>query len=81
MRENNDLVNRTLFRSTTFWLCVCVGIGGIAPDIGHFLNIITKGQVDWLFAHRILFWFWWTVAFGIGLFSAVVLKIKRKHSN
>ncbi len=33
-------MGRRIFRSYTFWLCVCAGLGGIAPDIGHFVAAI-----------------------------------------
>ena len=70
------MANRSLLRGYPLLIILCVGMGGIAPDIGHFLNIVTKGQVDWCFGHSLSFWLWWTGASLVGLLAKCVLTDK-----
>jgi hypothetical protein len=46
------LVRRSIFRKRTLFICTALFAGAVAPDAGHALNILTNGQVDWLFAHN-----------------------------
>jgi len=57
-------------------ICLAGGLGGIAPDIGHFLNLVTQGKVDWSFGHSLEFWAWFTGASFGGLVAALVLRKK-----
>lgn len=68
------MVTRSIFRSRTFWIVGIAGLGGIAPDIGHFLNLVTGGKVDWLYGHHLWFWAVWTFSSLAGLGAALVLK-------
>lgn len=68
------MVHRFLFRGYPFWLCVYAALGSIAPDWGHFLNLITKGQVGWDFAHGSSFWLWWVIASLAGFMATVLLR-------
>jgi Na+/H+ antiporter NhaB len=70
--KQNDM-GRNILRNRSLYICVSCGLGSIAPDIGHALNLLTKGQISWNFGHSIIFWVWFTTAFLAGLVATVYL--------
>ena len=67
------MINRFILGNSTLWIILLASLGGIAPDIGHFLNLVT-GQVDWLYGHNVWFWAIWTLASMVGLGATMVLR-------
>ncbi len=53
------MVGRILQRKRTLLICIVAGIGGVSPDWGHFLNIVTRGKVDWSMFHGLTNLFAW----------------------
>lgn len=69
------LVSWFNLRSRAFWFGLCVGIGGISPDLDHLASLLFKTQ--WSFLHQPIFtgvFVGLVVASGIGLLAAVYLK-------
>jgi hypothetical protein len=64
------LVRRSIFRKRTLFICTAVFAGAVIPDLGHILNYITQGKVDWNithFAHVLFFWVFISCFFGLVL--------------
>ncbi len=73
------MAHRFVFRNPAFYIAVCAGVGGITPDIGHGLNLITQGKVSCGATHGwmdVLLWVW--LACSVGLIATVVLRKKKR---
>ena len=67
-------MGRFLLGITPLLIILSAGLGSIAPDFGHFLNLITGGQVSWSFGHSLSFWCWWTGTSLVGLVAVIILR-------
>jgi hypothetical protein len=64
------LVRRSIFRKRALFICAALFAGAVIPDLGHILNYITQGKVDWNithFAHVLFFWVFISCIFGLVL--------------
>jgi hypothetical protein len=48
-------------------------MGGVSADMGHFLNIITKGKVDWNYFHNLGGFFFGLLVASCAGFLAIIL--------
>ena len=67
------MVNRFIRGNSPLRIILLASLGGIAPDIGHFINLVT-GQGDWSFGHNVWFWIMWTAASMVGISTTMVLR-------
>ncbi len=67
------MANRHIF-GISAWVYLAVGfVGGIAPDAGHFLNIVSNGAVSWDYFHHLTVLFAWVFGASIIGYAATVV--------
>ena len=59
-------MGRILQRNRTLLIACAAGLGGVFPDIGHGLNLITQGKVDWGYFHNCGSLFFWLLITSVG---------------
>ena len=72
-------LQRICTRHHWFIAAVVTGLGSITPDVGHGLNLITGGKVDWGATHTwytVVLWICFSLLFGLG--TIVVLNVMKK---